>query len=34
MAEGFSASYVKYLETDLKKIFTENDWIEVPFHRD
>ncbi len=26
--------FKKYLETDLKKIFTENDWIEVPFYRD
>ncbi len=26
--------FKKYLETNLKKIFTENDWIEVPFDRD
>lgn len=26
--------FKKYLSTDLKKIFTEGEWIEVPFERD
>lgn len=26
--------FKKYLSSDLKKIFTNNEWIEVPFYRD